>query len=74
MNSVPRIDLMLVIGTSGQLSEGFIDEARAKGAVVAHFDLKRNENLIRPGDWFVPGDVSDTLPKVIAEAVGNPLS
>lgn len=67
LDTTTRVDLMLVIGTSGRLSSGFIDDARARGATVAHFNIQYPNHLVEPGDWVVPGDAAITLPPIMEE-------
>ncbi|KXS98542.1 hypothetical protein AC579_4793 [Pseudocercospora musae] len=67
--SVPRVDLMLVVGTSCNVfpAAEYIHTARRKGAYVAHFNIARDDEWIEPGDWYVPGDVATTLPRIVSE-------
>ncbi|KAF2158346.1 hypothetical protein M409DRAFT_71687 [Zasmidium cellare ATCC 36951] len=59
--AVPRVDLMLVIGTSAELSSQFIDDARLRGASIAHFNLQYQDQIVEDEDLFIQGDVSTTL-------------
>lgn len=54
IDSIPRLDVMLVVGTEAALSRSaeFIDRAREKGAIIAHFNTHLNENLQDPEDFF----------------------
>lgn len=76
LESVPRVDLPLVVGTSARVvpAAEYISTARAKGAYVAFFDLERDDHLIEAGDWYVPDDVATTLPSFVAEALDVPHS
>ncbi|KAF2497808.1 DHS-like NAD/FAD-binding domain-containing protein [Lophium mytilinum] len=71
IDMVPTIDVMLVVGTTANLSRSaeFIDIAREKGAIIAHFDLATHEDLQEPEDLIFPGDAAETLPAVIGEAL-----
>jgi NAD-dependent SIR2 family protein deacetylase len=62
MERVPRIDTMLVIGSSGGLSSHYIEDARARGAVVVHFNIARDNDIMEEGDWFMAGDAAQTVP------------
>jgi NAD-dependent deacetylase sirtuin 5 len=73
IQTVPRIDMMLVIGTEVNLSApaGFIHSARDSGAVIAHFNMKRLEEdgLQEDEDFWFQGDAAVTLPAVIMQAL-----
>lgn len=69
LDSIPRLDLMLVIGTAAHVSSNFIYEARNKGARVAHFDVRQHDALIEDDDWVILGDVAATLPAVVDSAL-----
>ena len=71
IDSVPQLDVMLVVGTTANLSRSaeFIDRARERGAMIAHFDIHPNEELQEPEDIFVQGDAAVTLPGIIGEAL-----
>lgn len=66
IDGVPQVDLALVIGTSADLSSQFINDARAKGATVAHFNT-RYHDTVEDDDYFVPGDVASTLPLLVRQ-------
>lgn len=70
LDTVPRVDLMLVIGTSARVfpAAEYIHKAREKSSLTAHFNFERDDELIQPGDWFVPGDVAISLPNLLREA------
>lgn len=72
IDSVPRLEVMLVVGTVATLSRSaeFIDRARERGAVVAHFNIKRNEELLEDEDLFFRGDAAYWLSKIIGEVLG----
>ena len=71
LSSIPRLDLMLVVGTSCKVfpAAEYIHRAREKGAYIAHFNLERDEDFIEPGDWYVPGDIAFTVPSIVNESV-----
>ena len=73
IDSVPQLEVMLVVGTVATLSRSaeFIDRARERGAVVAHFDIKLNEEVFEDGDLFLEGDAAEWLPRVIGGALGK---
>lgn len=62
---VPRVDVLLVIGTSGRLHSHLVQDARDMGAVVVHFDQIRNPELVELEDWFICGDAAKTLPTLV---------
>lgn len=68
---LPRIDILLVVGTSATVfpAAEYISRAREKGAFVAHFNTVRDDELMCAGDWYVPGDAAVTLPRVVEEAL-----
>ena len=64
---------MLVIGTVATLSRSaeFIDRARDKGAVVAHFDIDTpNEDVLEVGDLVFRGDAAVWLPRLVDKVLG----
>ena len=73
-----KIDLMLVIGTSGQVypAAGYVETAREKGAKVAVINMDP-EGLPGRGrerrgvDWFFQGDASVILPQILKEEIGD---
>jgi len=66
------IDLILVIGTSAQVSPaaGYIDEARDKGARVCVVNLEADQWL-GEDDWFFPGDAAVLVPKLLEPIIGG---
>jgi NAD-dependent SIR2 family protein deacetylase len=64
--SVPWIDIMLVIGTSGGLSSHYIEDARVRGAKIVHFNVARVDDVMEEGDWFIAGDAAQTVPHYLA--------
>jgi NAD-dependent SIR2 family protein deacetylase len=71
MTNAPRIDIMLVIGTSGGLSSHYIEDARMRGAVIVHFNIARMDDVIQDGDWFIVGDCEQTVPQYIKDFLGT---
>jgi NAD+-dependent protein deacetylase sirtuin 5 len=78
INSPPRIDLMLVIGTSAKVwpAAGYIDKARAKGARVAVVNMDPNDVPgasmgIREVDWFFQGDAGVIVPEILKSVIGE---
>ena len=71
LDSIPRLEVMLVVGTVATLScsAEFISRARERGARVAHFDIKRNKEISEDGDLFFGGDAAKWLPMVVGEAL-----
>lgn len=73
-----KIDLILVIGTSGQVypAAGYVEIARAKGAKVAVINME-SEDL--PGraserkavDWYFQGDAGVILPEILKGEIGE---
>lgn len=68
----PKIDLMLVIGTSSKVypAAGYVDKARAKGARVAVINMDRADtpggrNGLIEGDWFFEGDAGVIVPEIL---------
>lgn len=72
LDKVPQVDLMLVIGTSADLSSQFIDDGRAKGATVVHFNIRRHD-AIEDFDYVILGDVAVTLPTFVRQLTANNL-
>lgn len=73
LDSVPRVDLMLVVGTAARVfpAAEYIGKAREMGASVAHFNIERDDELLEQGDWFVPRDTAVTLPRIVAEVLAR---
>jgi len=71
------VDLMLVIGTSAQVTPAasYIHEARSAGAVVAvvNIEAETPDELakLEPGDFAFGGDAAVTLPLLLAPLVGT---
>jgi NAD-dependent SIR2 family protein deacetylase len=78
IESSPRIDLMLVIGTSAKVwpAAGYVDQARDKGARVAVINMDPNDvpggaNGLEPGDWFFQGDAGVIVPEILKSVIGR---
>ena len=74
INSVPKIDLMLVIGTSSKVypAAGYTEIARKKGARVAVINMDRDDAIgMREGDWFFGGDAGEIVPEILRSVVGD---
>ena len=71
-DSIPRIDLMLVIGTAARVfpAAEYISKARDRGAAVAVFDIIHDDELLEEDDWFIGGDVAETLPALLGQSLG----
>ncbi|KAH8704932.1 putative SIR2 family histone deacetylase [Talaromyces proteolyticus] len=72
----PKIDLILVIGTSSQVypAAGYVHTAREKGARVAVIDMDQNNVLkksLTPNDWFFQGDAGEIVPKLLESVIGE---
>ena len=74
----PKIDIMLVIGTSAAVypAAGYVAIARDKGARVAVINMDRNDipggqhGMCR-GDWFFQGDASTIIPELFKGEIGE---
>ena len=67
IDSVPRLEVLLVVGTVATLSRSaeFINRARERGAVVAHLDIRRSKELPENEDLFFRGDSAYRLLKIL---------
>jgi NAD+-dependent protein deacetylase sirtuin 5 len=77
IDSSPKIDLMLVIGTTAEVypAAGYIEIARQKGARVAVINMD-SENLgatgtLREGDWMFEGDAGVVVPEIFRSVIGD---
>lgn len=59
---VPRVDLVLVLGTE---RTPYVQEAMAMGAEVAYFNFFENGLEDTADAWYVDGDLSQSLPLVV---------
>jgi NAD-dependent deacetylase sirtuin 5 len=62
-----RIDLVIVAGTSLELSAEWVDIARECGASLVIIDTNRNHGLaddLNDNDWFFEGDIAVILPRI----------
>lgn len=76
ISAAPRIDMMLVIGTSAKVwpAAGYVDVARAKGARVAVINMDPNDipgSELAPGDWFFQGDAGEIVPAILKSVIGG---
>lgn len=62
LESSPRVDLVLVIGTD---RSPFVKEAIDKGAEVAWLNYFEKDLPSTGGDWYVDGCASETLPYLV---------
>jgi len=82
--AAPRIDLMLVIGTSAVVypAAGYVERARRKGARVAVVNVDRSAGVgvgvggggrggEGSGDWFFEGDAGGVVPVILGGVVGG---
>ena len=73
----PKIDLMLVIGTTAEVfpAAGYIDQARRKGARVAVVNMESGflgaTGSLRKGDWMFEGDAGVIVPKIFESVIGD---
>ncbi|BFZ62215.1 hypothetical protein YB2330_003298 [Saitoella coloradoensis] len=61
----PRVDLMLVVGTSGVVwpAAGFAERVRRLGGKVAIFNIEVDQ--AEPGDWVFEGPCEETIPEAL---------
>jgi NAD+-dependent protein deacetylase sirtuin 5 len=74
IQSTPKIDLMLVIGTSSQVypAAGYTDIARKKGAKVAVINMDEDDAVgLKSGDWFFQGDAGEIVPEILKSVIGE---
>lgn len=79
MAASPKIDLMLVIGTSAKVypAAGYVDEARAKGARIAVVNMDREHvpasmlGKQEKKDWFFEGDAGAIVPHILESVIGE---
>lgn len=73
----PKIDLMLVIGTTAEVypAAGYIEKARRKGARVAVVNMESGSlgatGSLRKGDWMFEGDAGVIVPKIFESVIGD---
>lgn len=72
----PKIDLIMVIGTSAKVypAAGYVDRARAKGARVAVINADRGDapaSGLTDDDWFFQGDAAEIVPNILKGVVGD---
>ncbi|KAL8702910.1 MAG: hypothetical protein Q9201_003916 [Fulgogasparrea decipioides] len=70
-----KIDLMLVIGTSGTVfpAARYMEEARYRGARVAVINMDKQDGKkgLAKGDWFFHGDAGVILPDILYPVIGD---
>lgn len=72
----PKIDLMLVIGTSAKVwpAAGYVDIARSRGARVAVINMDPGD-IPRGGltarDWLFQGDAGAVVPELLKSVIGD---
>lgn len=76
INTDADIDMIMVIGTSAQVSPaaGYIEEARYKGARVCVVNMDENDKAageLEDGDWFFKGDAAVIVPKLLEPIIGQ---
>ena len=78
LDNAKTIDLVLVIGTSGQVmpAAGYVDDARQRGAKVAVINMDPSDRFgfgpdYEPADWFFQGDAAVILPQILQGEIGN---
>jgi NAD+-dependent protein deacetylase sirtuin 5 len=72
LESVAKIDLMLVLGTTARVAPAskYIIRAKAKGALVLELNIRKDEELYE-ADFIWIGDVSHTLPQLISPLIDH---
>ena len=78
LEEAKHIDLMLVVGTSGQVypAAGYVEIARSMGAKIAVInmdpeDLPGQRHERKAVDWFFQGDAGVILPEILKEEIGE---
>ena len=74
IDAAPKIDLMLVIGTSSSVypAAGYTEVARQKGARTAVINMDEEDvRGLAQGDWFFKGDASEIVPEILKSAIGE---
>lgn len=78
IDTSPKIDLILVVGTSAQVypAAGYVEKARRKGAKVAVInmdkaDIPGGRHGLDKGDWFFEGDAAVILPEILKGEIGD---
>ncbi|KAK2794879.1 hypothetical protein FQN51_000622 [Onygenales sp. PD_10] len=76
IHETPKIDLILVIGTSARVfpAAEYVERAREKGASVAVINMDINDvppTGMREGDWFFQGDASLIVPEILKGVIGD---
>ena len=73
IDSVPRLEVMLAVGTVATLSRSaeLIDRARERGALVVHFNITQNDEVFEDEDLLFIGDAAELLPRVVEKVLGR---
>lgn len=78
IHSAPKIDLVLVIGTSAKVypAAGYVDVARRFGAKVAVVnmdpnDVPRGAGSLGSNGWFFNGDAGVIVPQILKSVIGD---
>ena len=73
-----KIDLIMVIGTSAQVSPAadYIKKAKMKGAKIAVVNMDKGDipgsrHGFDEGDWFFAGDAAAILPEILKDEIGD---
>lgn len=71
ISSPPIVDLILVIGTSGNLwpAAGYAEQVKMRGGKVAVFN--KQPTMADIADWMILGDAAITLPQALEPIVGS---
>lgn len=75
IRTAPKIDLIMVIGTSASVfpAAGYIEEARWKGARVAVFNMDGDlpAGGLKAEDWIFQGDAAVLVPELLKPVIGD---
>ena len=76
LDAEPKIDLMLVVGTSAVVypAAGYVNIAKKMGARAAVVNMdpwhKRTSEL-GPEDWYFHGDANELVPDMLRDVIGE---
>ena len=80
IDAAPKIDLILVIGTSARVypAAGYVDVARRHGAKVAVVNMDQNDVPLGAGSlrrrengWFFGGSAGEIVPEILKGVIGD---
>ena len=74
IDTSPKIDLMIVIGTSASVwpAAGYLDHAKSKGARIAVVNMDPNTAKdLDDEDWFFEGDAAEIVPALFKGEIGD---